>query len=309
MLRNTQTDWLACVLLDAARAECFHVISCDSALSFRLEEFAAAYPDRIHEVGAAEQASLAIAFGLASEERRVVVFGFSSFLLFRGFEVLRSLIAYHRANVLVVGGMAGLSHGHDGYMHQIVEDIGLIKLLPEFHIFTPSDKRSVANLTRLGLQLKTPAYIRITRRPVEFGLRQIKSLAKLEPYRVLVQHGRDAVVLTHGMLAPIALEAADELRSIGINVCVTEILHHRPFPISLRKEIDGAQLVVTFEDHRLSGGLSSDLRFADNVECDVLSLGVADNAILRCGSNESLLGHHGLTRRHLVAAIQSRLKM
>lgn len=298
----TQIEVAASKLHELAKDNEFHIVSCDSLGSFRLTNFAREYPERVHEVGASEAASLAIAFGLASKHRRVVAIGFSSFLLFRGFEILRSQIAYHSANVAVFGGLAGLSHCRDGFMHQSIEDLGLIKQLVGFDVLAPSEPTTTKNSIEYAIKSSHPVFVRLTRLPIrDTELIHYKANG-LEPYRELLS-GDSIAIVTFGMLTPIVLNAALTLADRGIDIGVFDLVVHRPFPPDLCDRLARYKKVVTVEDHRPYSGVFADLQSSLRGCCEIFALGELDELQLCSGTTEEILAAAGLTKSSIVERI------
>src|SRR5687768_11467430 len=121
----TQLEAFVQVVVESAAPDHpdFVVVCCDSTRSFRLEQFAQRLPERVIDVGVAEAAAVGIAYGLASQGVKVFVAGFANFLVLRALEPIRSYLAYHAADVTLLGGMAGISASHDGVMHHATEDL------------------------------------------------------------------------------------------------------------------------------------------------------------------------------------------
>lgn len=296
---TTQIDYASDLLYQMASSFDFHIVSCDSSGSFRLRKFKNKFPNRLHEVGAAEACSLAIACGLSSPQRRVIICGFSSFLLFRGFEVIRSLISYHNFNVLILGGMAGFSHGKDGFMHQNVEDIGLMKLLPNIQIFVPSDNFSIKECLNKSLITTKPTYLRITRTNVV--LKDHEENRPVLPFRLCHNSGKKVAIISYGFTLPIAISTAEILDEAGIGSTVFDISCHRPLTLKLTKLLPDFELCLTIEDHLISSGIASDIK--NIFTGPLIALGIEGINQLRSGTNESLLDHFGMTPQKAVNKI------
>lgn len=283
---------------DAERPN-FTVVSADATSSLRLAAFKERYPERVFEMGISEGCALATAFGLSRTGLKVFVVGYGSFLLMRGFEVIRSYIAYHKADVIVLGGMSGLSASHDGVMHQSLEDVALMRAAEGMKIMVPSDELTTRAAARACLDETGPRYVRLVRREVLLPPPE----GRMGPVLWRVRDGHDVLLCSYGALLEQAVEAARLLRQRGLNCSVLEVAVVAPVP---SREISAAAAafarVVVVEDHASSGGLGAVVAEAlRDSPCEIRRLGAGPSA---AGSGEyaAVLAAAGLSAEHIAFA-------
>lgn len=266
-------------------------------------------PERFIEVGIAEQNMAGIAAGLALTGMKPFINSFAVFVTGRAYDQVRQSIAYPALNVKLVGSSAGLSDCGDGATHQSIEDISLMRALPNMMVIAPADHIQTRAATRyLGLH-KGPAYLRISRTetraifPDDYVFR---------PGRVdRLATGSDVAIITSGTITSVALEASYRLASIGISASVTCVSTIKPLdPRDLLDALGEANRVITFEEHSIYGGLGSAV--AETLSSiggyRVHIMGVRDTFGQSAQSWEALLAHHGLTVSHLVDAARAMVR-
>jgi transketolase len=283
---------------DATRPN-FVVVSADATNSLRLSKFRERYPERVLEVGIAEGCAMAVAFGLSRSGMKVFVVGYSNFLLMRGLEVIRSYIAYHRADVSILGGMTGLTASHDGFMHQAIEDVGFMRAIEGMKIIVPSDEASTRAAAKECVVESGPNYVRLVRRNVLLP----EVIDRTGPLLWRVKDGRDVLLCSFGPLLAETVSAARALRTRGLNVSVLEIGRVAPVP---RGELAAAaapfRRIVVIEDHVSSCGLAAMVADAlYNMQLDIRRVGLS-SCSTGSGDYESILAAAGLTSDRIVAA-------
>jgi transketolase len=229
------------------------VLTGDLRDSTRTEEFAAKYPDRFLEVGIAEKNMIGLAAGLALSGKVPWACSFSAFVAGR-FEVVRMSVAYQEANVRIVGTHSGIGVGEDGYSQMSLEDLAMMRTLPNMAVVNPADGVETERAVEYLVEHRGPVFLRLTRQGVEdvtppdagfeFG--------KAVPLR----NGTDVAVLATGAPVGEAVKAADALDGEGISVQVLNI--HTVQPLDEEAVLDAAsdrKAVVTVEDHSVHGGL------------------------------------------------------
>jgi transketolase len=232
----------------------FVLVSADSCGSLRWNAFRERFPERVIEVGIVEGCAMAVAFGLARTGLKVFVAGYSTFLLFRGIEVMRSYVAHQRADVTILGGMSGLSASHDGFMHQSVEDIGLLQNIEGMSVIVPSDATSTRLAAQLCLTEPGPRYVRLVRR--EVSLPRSEPLARGLGFRH--RGGNDVVICSYGPLLETSLEAALALGQRGVGTSVLEVGLLAPLPAAeLAAAVQAFNRIIVVEDHLPTTGLGA----------------------------------------------------
>jgi transketolase len=231
------------------------VLTGDLRDSTRTEEFAEKYPERFFEVGIAEKNMIGIASGLALSGKVPWACSFSTFVAGR-FEVVRMSVAYQEANVRLVGTHSGIGVGEDGYSQMSLEDLALMRTLPNMAVVNPADAVETERAVEYLVDHWGPAFLRLTRQGVEDVTPPDASFefGKAVPLR----SGTDVAVLATGAPVGEAVKAADALENQGISALVLNV--HTIQPLDEEAILDAASgrtAVVTVEDHSVSGGLGS----------------------------------------------------
>lgn len=289
-------ELLACA--DAATPN-FVVVSADATSSLRLTAFRDRYPDRVFEAGIAEGCALATAFGLSRTGLKVFVVGYSNFLLMRGIEVIRSYLAYHRSDVTILGAMAGLTASYDGFMHQAIDDIGLLRAIEGMEIVIPSDELSSREWARRCVHEPGPRYVRLVRRE----LRLPPAVGPLGDLVWRENGGNDVLLLSFGPLLQEVIASAAQLRGLGIGADVLEVGRVAPAPLqALRAAAASYRRVVVVEDHIASAGLGALVREAlRGTPHEIRWVGLTA-ASAGSGTYEAVLKAAGLTVSAITAA-------
>jgi transketolase len=231
------------------------VIDGDLASSTNTKLFGDTYPERFFELGIAEGNMVGVAAGLALAGKIPFAASFACFLAGR-FEQIRVSVAYNRANVRLVGTHAGVGIGEDGYSQMGLEDVALMRSLPNVAVIQPADAAETAAVTEYLLEHQGPVYLRLTRQKVadvvpagyrfEFGK------------AIVLREGGDLAIAASGAVVGHALAAADALAREGIAVAVLNVHTLKPFDEAKIAEWGrrtGA--ILTVEDHGIVGGLGS----------------------------------------------------
>lgn len=233
------------------------VLGADITSSVGLNHFAERYPDRFFSFGIAEQNIAAVAAGMALTNKIPVFSTYGVFAAFRAADQIRISICYNNAKVIIGGAHAGISVGPDGATHQALEDIAVIRSLPNITLISPADANQAKAATLAAIkQVNGPVYIRFGREPVPNFTEpnQTFEVGKGE----ILKNGTDVAIIATGHMVWEALMAARTLSLQGINAMVVNI--HTIKPIDKTLLIHTAQttgLIVTVEEHQVHGGLGS----------------------------------------------------
>lgn len=284
------------------------VLDADLAKSTKTIEFARHFPERFFDMGIAEQNLVGTAAGLAAAGKIPFCSTFAIFATGRAFEIIRNSVAYSRLNVKIAASHAGITVGEDGGSHQSVEDIALMRSLPNMTVFVPADAVETRAAVRAAAQIRGPVYIRLGRPgvPVLHG-----DDFHFEPGRaVIMREGNDATIIATGIMVATALEAAGLLEQEGIGVRVINM--HTIKPLDEETVIAAARetgVIVTAEEHSIVGGLGGAV--AETVcthhPVPVYRLGIPD-VFGESGRPEELLEKYGLTAAHLTARVREAVK-
>jgi transketolase len=231
------------------------VLTGDLRDSTRTEDFAERYPDRFVECGIAESNMLGIASGLALSGKIPWACSFSCFVTGR-FETIRLSVAYQEANVRIVGTHTGIGVGEDGYSQMSLEDIAMIRALPNVAVINPADAVEADRAVEYLVEHEGPAFLRLTRQKAD----DVNS----PDYRfefgkaVRLREGSDVAIVATGATVAEAVKAAEALQGDGISVRVLNV--HTIHPLDEEAILAAAsecRAVVTVEDHSVRGGLGS----------------------------------------------------
>lgn len=238
----------------AKKDESIYLINGDLGFSF-LEAFEKQFPKRYINCGVAEQNMMGIAAGLAMEGKKVYVYSIIPFAIFRCFEQLRNDIAYHNLDVKVVAAGAGFAYGTHGATHFAIEDIGVVRLLPNISILSPADPLEMKQLVLQSYASKSPAYIRLDKN--SSALHQPKDKILMGKPSVIYD-GNDGVIITTGTYLETMMAVCKKLESKNYRLKLISL--HTIKPINekaLLKEIKGQKHIFVAEEHKVTGGIGT----------------------------------------------------
>ncbi|MBL0176805.1 MAG: transketolase family protein [Ignavibacteria bacterium] len=231
------------------------VLDADLSKSTQSQIFAKRFPDRFFEMGIQEQNMIGAAAGMALMGRKPFICSFSTFVTGR-FDTIRMSVAYSAANVTIVGTHCGVGIGEDGYSQMALEDVALMRTLPNMHIIQPADDREARAAVRYLAANPNPSFLRLTRQAVE-DVHDDSYEFRFGKADVLLE-GKDAVLFCSGPVVANTLHAAEQLRAEGHDVRVVNI--HTIKPLDAEYIVRAAKetgRVVTVEDHNIIGGLGA----------------------------------------------------
>ncbi|AWK50111.1 transketolase [Clostridium beijerinckii] len=277
------------------------VLDADLSKSTKTADFKAVAPERFINMGIAEANMMGVAAGLSTCGKIPFASTFAMFAAGRAFEQIRNSICYPKLNVKVCATHAGLTVGEDGATHQSIEDISLMRSIPNMIVINPADAVETEAAILAVAKYNGPCYVRLGRLPVSV-------INNSENYRfeigkgVTLTQGNDITIVATGMMVELALEAKDELAKEGINARVINI--HTIKPIDKELLIKAAKetgVIVTAEEHSVIGGLGSAVAEVVTEECPVpvLKVGIKDT-FGESGKPNELLKTYGLTTEAIV---------
>ena len=275
----------------------------DLTESTQMHLFAKKFPNRFVEMGVAEQNLVTVASGMAAMGKIPFCSSYAMFSPGRNWEQIRTTICYNDRPVKIVGSHAGVSVGPDGGTHQAVEDLAIMRVLPNMCVLSPCDSIEAKKATLACAKTKTPTYIRLAREktpiitteetPFEIGKAQVFYRTEIREQRL---ENRVGIVAT-GALVHKALVAAKELEEEGIAVTVLNLSTIKPLDeeavVNLAKECGR---IVTVEEHQIAGGMGSAIAecLARTVPTPIEFVGVKD-VFGQSGKPEEILAHYGMT--------------
>lgn len=278
------------------------VLDADLSKSTKTAVFGKAHPDRFINVGIAEQNMMGIAAGFATCGRIPFVSTFAMFATGRAFEQVRNSICYPKLNVKIAATHAGLTVGEDGASHQSIEDISLMRGLPNMTVIVPADAEETRQAVAFAAEHKGPVYLRLGRMSVpdvvcedyKFELGKAVQLAE----------GKDVTLVATGVMVSAALEAAKLLAAENISARVLNIHTIKPIDrTALQKAAQETGALVTCEEHSIIGGLGSAVAevLCETTPVPLERIGVQDT-FGESGTPAELLKKYGLTADDIVAA-------
>ncbi len=222
--------------------------------SLKMDAFAAAFPDRFFQMGIAEANMIGVAAGLSIEGFIPFTGTFANFSTGRVYDQIRQSVAYSEKNVKICASHAGITLGEDGATHQILEDIGLMKMLPGMTVINTCDYNQTKMATKAIADYDGPVYLRFGRPKVPNFIPEDSAFEIGKG--ILMQEGSDVTIIATGHLVWKALEAAKELQTKGISAEVINIHTIKPLDEELiLKSVAKTHCVVTAEEHQKNGGL------------------------------------------------------
>lgn len=283
------------------------VMDADLACSTQTIMFGKEFPERFFDSGIAEQDMIATAAGLASEGKIPFVSSFAMFATGRTYDQIRNSVCYPEFNVKIVGTHGGITVGEDGASHQALEDISLMRNIPNMSVIVPADCKECEEVIKFAAKNYGPMYIRLARTNLcnifdenyEFDFCKIK----------VIEEGTDVTVITNGETLAEVIQAAEILKGQGYSV---QVLH-----APVVKPLDGATIiekakqtrfVITVENHSIIGGLGSAVceLLAEYYPMPVHRFGINDT-FGQSGKWEYLLDYYGLSADKLAISIKKQI--
>ena len=284
------------------------VLDADLSKSTKTNDFSKSFPNRFFNMGIAEQNLIGAACGLATAGKIPFASTFAMFATGRAFEIIRNSVCYPRLNVKICATHAGITVGEDGASHESVEDISIMRAIPNMTVVVPADGVETEKVILEAAKFNGPMYVRLGRSavPTIFDDDYKFEIGK----GTVLREGNDATIIACGIMVNEAILAYEELKSEGINVRVINMPTIKPIDreliISAAIETNG---IVTAEEHSIIGGLGSAVSEVVSEECPVIvkKVGVKD-VFGESGTPAELLEKHGLTSKNIVSLVKDALK-
>lgn len=281
----------------------------DLTESTRTNIFAEAFPERFVQVGIAEQNMASVASGMAACGKVPFIASYAMFSPGRSWEQVRTTIAYNNANVKIIGAHAGVSVGPDGATHQAIEDIAIMRVIPNMVVIAPADVHEAKKAVLAAAEYEGPVYIRIARdkSPVVTTLESPFEIGKAYTFFYKdASHEKTVGIITTGILAHNALVAAKQLNEEGIGVSVLHMPTIKPLDTEALDQFGNAHdIIVTVEEHQVAGGLGGAISeyYSEHMPKRVIKIGVHDQ-FGQSGDPEELLAHYGMDAKTIIQTIQ-----
>ena len=278
------------------------VLDADLGNATKSISFKKVAPDRYFDMGISEQDMMSTAAGLATCGKIPIVSTFAVFAAGRAFEQVRTSVAYPKLNVKIAATHAGITVGPDGGSHQAIEDIALMRSLPNMTVICPSDAVEAKAALMKAVEMNGPVYIRLGRAPVENIHTQDYEFDFTKGQ--VLREGEDVGIIATGIIVEKALQAAQELAKEGIQARVVNIAAIKPIDKELIIETaKKTNYIVTAEEHSVIGGLGSAVSevLVQNYPVKQAMIGIKDT-FGESGSPEELLEKYGLTVEAIIKA-------
>ncbi len=278
----------------------------DSTMSDLFQE---RFPERHFQIGIAEQNMVGIAAGLALEGKIPFVNSFAAFIAMRACEQVRTDIAYPNLNVKLVVSHAGLSAGSAGPSHHCIEDLGIMRSIPNMAVFCPGDEEEMKQVLEASLEIFGPVYIRMSAMDCE-------NIYVDEKFQIgkatLLKEGTDITLVSTGTLMNEILEASKILQNDhGISSQLLQIASIKPFDKqSIIEAVRKTGKIVTIEEHNIIGGLGSSVAevVAELGKGKISRIGINDKFTATVGTPEFLMAHENLTVPRIIKETLELLK-
>lgn len=284
------------------------VLDADLSGSTKTAIFGKKFPERFFNIGIAEQDMVGTAAGLAAAGKVPFVSTFAIFATGRAWEQVRQSVAYPKANVKVVATHAGITVGEDGASHQSVEDIAVMRVIPNMTVIVPADGVETRKVVEAVAKYKGPVYVRVARgkSPVIFDDSYKFEMGKA----TVLKEGTDVAIIACGIMVPRAVETAEILKKDGISARVINMATIKPLDAeSVIKSARETGAIVTAEEHSVIGGLGGAVAevVAENCPVPMKRVGVEDK-FGTSGDADKLMEVYGLTAENIANAAREVIK-
>jgi len=295
------------LLLMGEQYENLYVIDCDIGKSCKTVDFQNQFPEKHINVGIAEQNAAGVAAGLATMGKVPFVSTYAVFGSLRMLEQIRQEACYPKLNVKIACSHGGLTPANDGASHQCIEDMGVLRTIPNMTVIMPSDYWSARKLINAAYSYPGPVYLRFTRDPIPVIYKE-EDTFEIGKSRELIA-GTDVVIIANGDIMSYAMKACEGLKSEGISVRLIDMHTIKPLDIAVViKAIEDTGKIVTIEDHNIMNGLGSAVAevIAEMGKGKMKRMGVQDQ-FGESGPYEQLLADNGITVENIKKTVRDLL--
>jgi transketolase len=268
--------------------------------------FGRRFPSRYFQLGMAEQNLIGVAAGLARTDFIPFATTYCVFATRRAYDFIALAVAFGRANVKIVAGLPGLTTGYGG-THQGIEDLALMRSIPNLVVIDPCDATEVSQATAAIAEYDGPVYMRLLRGQVPIVLDPLQYRFELGKAKLL-RNGNDVAIISTGLMTARALEAADQLRNAGLHASVLHVSTIKPFDLeAVLSLVERVKCVVTAENHVITGGLGSavaDAMVDAGLQAHLRRIGIPDR-FCESGSLPYLIKRYHMDANSITAAALS----
>ncbi|MDD2488034.1 MAG: transketolase family protein [Bacteroidales bacterium] len=296
-------------LLEAGKRNPNVVALCaDLTESVKMTAFKEEFPDRFVQVGIAESNMVSIAAGMALSGKVAYIGTFAAFATGRVYDQIRQSVAYSNTNVKICGSHAGITLGEDGATHQILEDIGLMKMIPNMVVINPCDYNQTKQATIAISEHNGPVYLRFGRPKVPIFI------SEDTPFEIgkaiVLNEGKDVTIIATGHLVWEAIVAGEKLAEQGIDAEIINIHTIKPLDTeAILRSVNKTGCVVSCEEHQYNGGLNDSVSqlLSRNNPKPIEYIGI-DDKFGESGKPEDLMVKYGLKSENIISAVHKAIK-
>ena len=286
------------------------VLDADLTKSTKTIEAKQAAPERHFNVGIAECNMMGMAAGLAASGKTVFASSFAMFAAGRAFEIIRNSICYPNLNVKVCATHAGLAVGEDGASHQCIEDVAIMRALPNMKVFVPCDQFEAKAVVEYVSKIQGPCYVRLGRGKVEdvYDENHKFNFDKVD----VIKKGSKVVLFAMGLMVQEAIKAAEELKNKGIEPTIVNVSSIKPLDEEgIKTLLKEHEYAFALEEHNIIGGLFSaiaEVKAKDsNIKCSLTPIGVNDT-FGESGKAKDVLCKYGICSCNIVDVVTKTVK-
>ena len=301
VLKDTRSGFGAGLVEAGQRNPNVFALTGDVTGSVKMGDFKAAFPDRFIQVGIAEANMIGISAGLALSGKVPFATAFAGFISGRVYDQIRMTVAYSNLNVKICASHAGLTVGEDGATHEMMEDLGLMRMLPNMVVINPCDYNQTKMATLAAAEYVGPVYLR-------FGRPAVPNFMPEEPFvigkAILLNEGTDVTIFATGHMVYPAVQSARILAEQGFSVEVIDIATIKPLDeAAVLESVNRTRCAVTAEEHLMNGGLGDSICQLLARELPVpVEMVAVDDKFGESGTPDELLKEYGLDMEHIMDA-------
>ncbi len=280
------------------------VLDADLSTATKTNIFAKEFPDRFFDMGIAEQDMISTAAGLGVSGKIPYASSFAVFAAGRAYDQIRASIAHTNANVKICATHSGITVGEDGATHQMLEDIGLMRGLPNMKVFSPSDDIQTKWIIEEISKIEGPCYVRLSRlaTPIVYDEKQKFEIGKA----IQFGEGTEATIIATGITVVEALTAQEELKKQGIHIRVIDMWSIKPIDEEIIiKAAKETKKIITIEDHSVINGLGTAVSevLTQNYPSKVIKMGIKDE-FGKSGKAEELMSYFKITAKNIIEKVK-----
>lgn len=280
------------------------VLDADLAGATKTEIFAKTFPERFFDIGIAEQDLMSTAAGLATCDKIPYASTFAVFAAGRAYDQIRNSICYPELNVKIVATHAGITVGEDGATHQMLEDLSLMRTIPNMTVMCTSDDTETKWAIKEIAKIKGPVYLRLSRlaTPIIYDENETFEIGKAKQ----IGEGKDCTIFATGVMVSEAIKAKEKLKEEDINVRVVDIHTIKPIDKEIIiKSAKETKKLISIEDHSIIGGLGTAIAevLSEEYPSKLIRMGMKDE-FGKSGKAEDLMKHFHLTAEDIIKEVK-----